>query len=98
MEIKQVGAQVSEKRQAEWLTGTVRGLAPPGTHTHSLKIALADRARFVLSCYVVVEILSLRWRRDQRLVHRRRYIEIAGDRPALKLYLKHMSDCVVCDR
>jgi hypothetical protein len=61
-------------------------------------MALADRARFVLSCYVVVEISSLGWRGHQRIVHWRRYVKIAGDGPALKLYLEHMSDGVVCNR
>src|SRR6266516_3475755 len=56
------------------------------------QFALADRARFVLPCHVVVEILALGWGGHQRLVHWRRYVKIAGDRPALKLHLKHMSD------
>jgi hypothetical protein len=60
--------------------------------------ALADLAMFVLPLHVVVEILALGWRGHQRLVHRRRYIKMAGDRPALKLYLKHMSDGIVSDR
>src|SRR6266446_3125382 len=61
-------------------------------------IALANRARFVLPHHVVVEISSLGRRGHQRLVHRLRYVEIAGDRPALELYLKHMRDGVVSDR
>jgi hypothetical protein len=61
-------------------------------------IALADGARFVLACHVIVEISSLGWRGHQRIVHWLRYVEIAGDRPALKLYLKHMSDGVISDR
>jgi len=61
-------------------------------------MALADRARFVFPCHVVVEIQSLGWRGHQRIVHWRRYFKIAGDRPALKLYLEHMSDGVVCNR
>src|SRR5438046_1171252 len=62
------------------------------------QFALADRARFVLPCHVVVEILALGWGGHQRLVHWRRYVKIAGDRPALKLHLKHMSDGIVSDR
>jgi len=60
-------------------------------------IALADRAIFVLPLHVVVEISTLGWRGHQRVVHRQRYVEIAIDPAALKLYLKHTSDGVVSD-
>ena len=61
-------------------------------------MALADRARFVLPDHVVIEILSLGWCGRQGLVNRQRYVEIAGDPSALKLYLKHVSYSIVSDR
>ena len=61
-------------------------------------MALADRAKFVLPDHVVIEVLSLGWCGRQGLVNRQRYVEIAGDPSALKLYLKHVSDSIVSDR
>src|SRR5207248_9606176 len=61
-------------------------------------LALADRPRFVLSDHVVIEILSLGWCGCQGLVNRQRYVEIAGDPSALRLYPKHVRDCIVSDR
>jgi hypothetical protein len=61
-------------------------------------IALADAATFVFRDYVVVEVLALGWFGHQHFVYRLRYVEIAEDRSALNLHLKHMSDGVVSDR
>jgi hypothetical protein len=101
MEIKRSSSQPSVEGPADWFTGVVR-IDPLLTRdrpiTRHRTIRLANLARFVLPLYVVVEISSLGWRGHQRLVHRLRYVEIAGDRPALELYLKHVRDGVVSDR
>ena len=101
MEIKRSSSQPSVEGPADRFTGVVR-IVPLLTRdrpiTRHRTIALADLAIFVLPLHVVVEISTLGWRGHQRVVHRHRYVEIAEDRPALKLYLKHMSDGVISDR